>query len=119
MDKFPERLREVRKRVNMSQADLAKHLCVAKSTVSGYERGVSMPDIYTLSKIAGILNVSIDYLLGREVPNYRGLRNGKSKKYILTNKYRKKDDYDYKTVNWGLMTEMIKNIRETERYLEK
>jgi transcriptional regulator with XRE-family HTH domain len=48
-----------------TQEYLAKQLNVAVSTVSGYENGSRKPDIETLTRIAELFEVSIDYLVGR------------------------------------------------------
>lgn len=59
-----ERLQELRKDHNMSQAEFAKILGVSHYTVSSYECNRSDPDDKTKIIIAKLFNVSIDYLLG-------------------------------------------------------
>ena len=49
---------------NMTQQDLARELLVSAQSVSKWECGQSVPDIENLYHISGILNVSIDVLLG-------------------------------------------------------
>ena len=61
---FGEILRNLRLGVNASQDDLAKYLGIKRQTYGAYERGVSMPDLTSLRKIALRFNVSADYLLG-------------------------------------------------------
>lgn len=61
---FGEILRNLRLGVNASQDDLAKYLGIKRQTYGAYERGVSMPDLTSLRKIARRFNVSADYLLG-------------------------------------------------------
>lgn len=53
----------LRKKKNLTQEDLASLLQVKRQTYSAYERGVSVPDAYTLQKIASIFDVTTDYLL--------------------------------------------------------
>lgn len=48
-----------------SQARLAAALSISQQTVSDYEHGKTNPDEATMVKIADLLNVSVDYLLGR------------------------------------------------------
>jgi len=48
----------------MSQADLARILGVARTTVSSYENSSRNPDRETLVRIASCFQVSLDYLLG-------------------------------------------------------
>lgn len=59
-----ERLQELRKDHNMSQAEFAKFLGVSHYTVSSYECNRSDPDDKTKIVIAKLFDVSVDYLLG-------------------------------------------------------
>ena len=63
-DKFNENLRTARERKGLSQKDMAESIGVAKSTYSLYESGNREPNVQTIKKIADILNVSADELLG-------------------------------------------------------
>ena len=60
------RIRELRKGKKLTQTDLAKCLNTTTSNVSGWECGKWQPDNDTLIRLAEILGVSVDYLLGRE-----------------------------------------------------
>ena len=68
MDIFSIRLREERKALGLSQKAMAEKLCVALSTYKSYELiGTPtgrQPSLETVRKIARILGVSVDYLLG-------------------------------------------------------
>ena len=59
------KIRELRKERNMTQADLAKVLKVSSRTIGFYETGDRDPDTETLGKLADYFATSIDYLLGR------------------------------------------------------
>jgi transcriptional regulator with XRE-family HTH domain len=59
------KIRELRKEKNMTQADLAKVLKVSSRTIGFYETGDRDPDTETLGKLADYFATSIDYLLGR------------------------------------------------------
>lgn len=50
-----------RKKINMSQAGLARHVFVSPQAVGKWERGESMPDIITLNQLAKILDVDLNY----------------------------------------------------------
>lgn len=50
-----------RKKVNLSQAELAKQVAISPQAVGKWERGESMPDITTLSKLAEIFGVDLNY----------------------------------------------------------
>lgn len=59
-------LREYRKKNGIMQKDLAAQLGVAVSTFSGWESGTYEIDNKNLIKLAGILNVSVGFLLDVE-----------------------------------------------------
>jgi len=55
------KISEARKKVNISQAQLAQHLFISSQAVGKWERGESMPDIITLNRLAEILGVDLNY----------------------------------------------------------
>lgn len=60
-----KRLRAAREQLHMSQAALAEAIGAGnQSTVAGWERGRTEPDGETLARLAVILKVSTDHLLG-------------------------------------------------------
>lgn len=63
-EKFNENLKIARERKGISQKDMAESIGVAKSTYSLYESGNREPNVQTIKKIADVLNVSADELLG-------------------------------------------------------
>ena len=66
MASFKEMLKYLRVRDNLSQAELADKLGVAKSTISMYEVGKREPDFETLEAIADYFNVDMNFLLGKD-----------------------------------------------------
>jgi len=58
------RIRELRKKMDMTQKELAKHLQIADSTLSYWEIGRYEPDNEALMKLSRFFNVPIDYILG-------------------------------------------------------
>lgn len=60
-------LKKLRKERNMSQETLARKLHIKRQTVSSYETGRSIPDVFILIKIADIFDISIDELVGRNM----------------------------------------------------
>lgn len=61
-----ERIKHARLKAECTQQQLADMIGVAKSTVTGYEKGTREPDSLKINAIAKALNVSGDYLLGTE-----------------------------------------------------
>ena len=55
------KIAKARKKINMSQAQLSQFLFISPQAVGKWERGESMPDILTLSRLAEILAVDLNY----------------------------------------------------------
>ncbi|HAY71729.1 MAG TPA: transcriptional regulator, partial [Saprospirales bacterium] len=54
-----------RKKMNISQAQLAESMFVSPQAVGKWERGESMPDIITLNRLAELLEVDLNYFSER------------------------------------------------------
>ena len=63
---FNEKLIQRRKERGMTQEDLADRLSVSRQTVSKWENGECMPDADKFIRLADILEISLDELVGRE-----------------------------------------------------
>ena len=61
-------VRSLRRQKEMKQNTLALELHIGRQSISAYERGVTLPDIYLLMQIADYFDVSLDELTGRERP---------------------------------------------------
>lgn len=59
------RIRDLREDLDLKQADIAKLLNCTQACYSNYENGKRDIPSETLSRLADILGVSTDYLLGR------------------------------------------------------
>ena len=62
---FGKRLKELRKANGYTIEQFAEAVGISKSSVGYYENNNRMPDIEILSRIADVLNVSADYLIGK------------------------------------------------------
>ena len=62
---FGKRLKELRKEHGYTIEQFADMVGISKSTLGYYENDKRMPDIEILARIANVLNVSADYLIGR------------------------------------------------------
>ena len=65
MEKFADRLKQLRLERNMTQEQLGEILGVKKYSIYTYEKGRSGPDIDGLIALADFFEVSVDYLIGR------------------------------------------------------
>lgn len=60
------RMRELRKGINLTMKQMGEMIGCSESTVSFYETGRHEPDLNTVAKIADILGTSIDHLVGHD-----------------------------------------------------
>ncbi|WP_342441742.1 helix-turn-helix transcriptional regulator [Lysinibacillus sp. FSL K6-0075] len=70
MNVLAQRLKKCRENIKKTKPEytqlfIANKIGVARTTYTAYENGTKMPPIDTLSSIAQLFDVSIDYLLGR------------------------------------------------------
>lgn len=69
---FSERLKDLRKQARLTQVDVAERLGISQPAYASWERGVKKPTQENLVKIAQVLNVTVDYLVGnfdKEITN--------------------------------------------------
>lgn len=97
MVEFCVRLKALRKEKRLTQKQLASMIGVQHSVISFYEVGDRIPSVEIIIKLAAVLHVSSDYLLGIE----------------------KKDTIDISGLSEEdkrLIRSMVNNIREKEEY---
>lgn len=63
---FNKRLREMRIKRGFTQQNMADNIGVALRSYQCYETGTRNPSFDLLIKIADVLSISTDYLLGRD-----------------------------------------------------
>jgi transcriptional regulator with XRE-family HTH domain len=66
MSSLGDRLKEARERKNLKQIQVMRHTGINNKTLSGYENGVSEPDMESLKILADFYEVDLDYLFGRQ-----------------------------------------------------
>ena len=66
MDKFSERLKELRMENGLSQRDLARATDLSQSAIVHWENNRRVPGADAIVTLAKFFNVSADYLLGLE-----------------------------------------------------
>lgn len=63
MDKLGERIYTLRKQAGFSQEDLAHRTGVSRQTISKWESGAMVPELYNLHALCTLFGVSADYML--------------------------------------------------------
>jgi uncharacterized protein YjbI with pentapeptide repeats/DNA-binding XRE family transcriptional regulator len=64
MKMIGSKIAEARKKINISQAELAERLFISPQAVGKWERGESIPDIITVNRLAEIFGVDLNYFSG-------------------------------------------------------
>ncbi len=59
-----DKIKILREKMGITQAELAKQLCVTRSGVNAWEMGISVPSTQCIVQLAEYFHVSTDYLLG-------------------------------------------------------
>ena len=80
------RLKEIRLKRNLTQKKLSEVIGCSVGAYSKYEVGDREPPLDVLCKLADYYDVSVDYLIGREVSSMDGLSKSE---IILVEKYRR------------------------------
>lgn len=73
MNDLGETLRNLRISKKYTQAQVAKKLHKAKSTISNYENGQKLPPLHTLIELAELFNTTLDSLIGSDEKDYISL----------------------------------------------
>ena len=111
---------EARKKMNLSQAELAQQVSISPQAVGKWERGESMPDITTLSRLAEILGVDLNYfsdsfIRSNKLETIIHERDQKQPAEVSTSKSRNKYDWnwDMSQGNWvDADFSGLKNLKE-------
>ena len=59
-----EKVKKLREQKGLSQAELARLLGITRSSVDAWEMGISVPSTQYIVDLAGVFDISTDYLLG-------------------------------------------------------
>lgn len=64
MDTISDKMRRLREEKKLTQKELAAKLYVTPSTISKWETGVAVPDIYAITRMSDVFGVPVTELLG-------------------------------------------------------
>ncbi len=118
MNNIGQRIKELRKKKDLTQERLADYLGVTYKAVSKWECGLTMPDLSLIIPLARILQVSADELLGGKQEEIDERRAEFDKHCDNHLKYDTKENYqmaleavneypmDYKYLSWLALCEM-------------
>jgi len=111
------KIAEARKKINISQAQLAQRLFISAQAVGKWERGESIPDIITFNRLAKILGVDLNYFsenfqsVANEIASVESLV--KQSAELPSGKKKNKLSWDMSRGNWvGADFSGLKNLHE-------
>lgn len=61
------KIRENRRKMGLTQIELAKALNISQASLSGYETGRIEPDVKTMRKMSDLFGVTLDELFGDQI----------------------------------------------------
>lgn len=99
-----ERIKQARKNNKLTQEELAKKVNITKATISNYENGYSSPSNEMLVDLSDVLNVTTDYLLGRDSVNH--FNSPTKQERCLGNDLISEKEYKF-------LTDVLKSYRES------
>ena len=121
MTSFSERLKELRKRNNLTQQELADKVGTNRVNVTKWETGRTEPTLENIVKLAKILDTTTDELLGRKI-NFGDTILRKKYKYDLSvlKESNIQTLYDLKiTLAFELLDESLSPVKLKEILMEK
>ncbi len=93
-----KRIKQLREKTNLTQANLAKEAEITPAGICQIEAGNRIPSTPILARIAAVLGVSMDYLLGTsEEILFKDLLQDKNL-YTFFQNYQMLDPHDRKTI---------------------
>ena len=110
-----KRLKEIRMKRGMSQQKLGDLIGVTKVSICGYENGTRVPTIDNLIKLSDALNVTVDYLLGREV----SITNEETRSYVGSISYEDVDLIMELRHYPNLYSKILKDIKRSANLINK
>ncbi len=82
-ENFAHNLSAYRKALGLTQGELAEDLSYSDKAVSKWERAESLPDVFTLSRIAELFSVTVDELIGEKKDNIKRSKKGSLRNRLI------------------------------------
>lgn len=112
MNNIGKRIKELRRKCDLTQEKLADHLGVTYQSVSKWETGVTFPDLSLIVPLSRVLGVSTDELLGVRETDDTGKRAGIEDTYL---EYWKNDNHEE---SYHMAIEAVREYPDELKYLE-
>lgn len=109
---FNKRLKELRLSLKLSQRELAEQIFVSQQALAKWENGSATPNPDTIKKLAEILNVSTDYLLGNSEQKKPATENGDEQleECVVLHRDGKTQTYKFSQKQFDLIAAMLDQL---------
>ena len=78
-----DKIKDNRKQAGLTQEEIAQTLHVSRQTISNWETGRSIPDIYSLVELSNIYDISLDHLVKEDIIMMNELKKENKEKKII------------------------------------
>lgn len=102
---FSQQLVKLRRQQNLSQEQIAHELFVSRQSVSKWEQGETVPDLDTVVKLANLLRVDLNELVGGQSPKER--EQTQQSKTTLPEGQRPMNGWEFLSKNWWMIFPLL------------
>lgn len=110
MNNMGKRIKELRRKCDLTQEKLADYLGVTYQSVSKWETGVTFPDLALIVPLSRVLGVSTDELLGAVDDT-----DGRAELEVAYCEYLKRDDHE---ASYHMAVEAVRDYPNELKYME-
>jgi len=97
---FSQQLVKLRRQQNLSQEQLAHELFVSRQSISKWEQGETSPDLDTVVKLANLLQVDLNELIGGQVVEAKAVKT-------LPEGQRPMNGWEFLSKNWWMIFPLL------------
>jgi len=110
---FGNRLRDLRERRNLTQAEVSQNINCSCKVLSNYELDKREPDFQTLVNISNFFGVTTDYLLGRTeiLVNYKDIALDAQSDSLLTLYEKLPEDLKCDVIRYAKLNVLETNLK--------
>lgn len=102
---FSQQLVKLRRQQNLSQEQLARELFVSRQSISKWEQGSTTPDLDTVVKLANLLQVDLNELVGGQTTMVKA--QSAESHSVLPEGQRPMNGWEFFSKNWWMIFPLL------------
>lgn len=102
---FSQQLVKLRRQQNLSQEQLARELFVSRQSISKWEQGTTTPDLDTVVKLANLLQVDLNELVGGQTTMAQS--QSAESHGVLPEGQRPMNGWEFLSKNWWMIFPLL------------